>query len=95
MAILVDECRWSFRDHVWCHMISDTSLDELHDFARELGISPRAFHGDHYDVPQHVRDDAIRRGARPVTSREVVRVLVSAGLRLTAVQRRAYTHVLP
>lgn len=76
-------------------MISDTSLDELHDFARELGIPSRAFHGDHYDLPQHVRDDAIRRGARPVTSREVVRALVAAGLRLTAVQRRAYTHVLP
>ena len=76
-------------------MISDTSLDELHDFAQQLGIPPRGFHGDHYDLPQHVRDEAVRLGARSVTSREIVRALSAAGLRLTAVQRRAYTHVLP
>ncbi len=76
-------------------MISDTSLDELHDFAQQLGIPRRGFHGDHYDLPQHVRDEAVRLGARPVTSREIVRTLSAAGLRLTAVQRRAYTHVLP
>ncbi len=76
-------------------MISDTSLDELHDFAQQLGIPPRGFHGDHYDLPQHVRDEAVQLGARPVTSREIVRALSAAGLRLTAVQRRAYTHVLP
>ena len=76
-------------------MISDTSLDELHHFAQQLGIPPRGFHGDHYDLPQHVRDEAVRLGARPVTSREIVRALSAAGLRLTAVQRRAYMHVLP
>lgn len=94
MAILVDECRWSHRDHVWCHMISDTSLDELHEFAQKLGIPPRGFHGDHYDLPQHVREKALQIGAHAVTSREIVRALSAAGLRLTAVQRRAYTHVL-
>jgi len=95
MAILVDECRWSHRDHVWCHMISDTSLEELHDFAQRLGIPSRGFHGDHYDLPQHVRDTAVSLGAQQVTSREIVRALTVAGLRLTATQRRAYTHVLP
>lgn len=76
-------------------MISDTSLEELHHFAQQLGIPPRGFHGDHYDLPQHVRSDAIQRGAQEVTSRDIVRALSAAGLRLTAVQRRAYTHVLP
>jgi hypothetical protein len=76
-------------------MISDSSLAELHEFAHQLGIPSRGFHGDHYDLPQHVRDVAIQRGARSVTSREIVRALSAAGLRLTAVQRRAYTHVLP
>jgi hypothetical protein len=76
-------------------MISDSSLAELHEFAQQLGIPSRGFHGDHYDLPQHVRDVAIQRGARSVTSREIVRALSAAGLRLTAVQRRAYTHVLP
>ena len=95
MAILEDECRWSHRDHVWCHMISDTSLEELHEFAQSLGIPPRGFHGDHYDLPQHVRDEALLRGAIAVTSREIVRALSLAGLRLTAVQRRTYIQVLP
>jgi hypothetical protein len=76
-------------------MISDTSLDELHEFAQNLGIPSRGFHGDHYDLPQHVRDEAVRRGARSVTSRDIVRALSAAGLRLTAVQRRAYIQVLP
>lgn len=76
-------------------MISDSSLAELHEFAQQLGIPSRGFHGDHYDLPQHVRDVAIQRGARSVTSREIVRALSATGLRLTAVQRRAYTHVLP
>ena len=95
MAILVDECRWSHRDHVWCHMISDTSLEELHEFAQRLGIPTRGFHGDHYDLPQHVRETAVSLGAIQVTSRAIVRALTDAGLRLTATQRRAYTHMLP
>ncbi len=93
MAILVDECRWSHRDHVWCHMVSDESLDELHAFARQLGIPERGFHGDHYDLPRHVRDAAVRHGAREVSSRDIVRALSRAGLRLTARERRVARHV--
>ena len=76
-------------------MISDTSLDELHQFAQLLGIPARGFHGDHYDLPQHIRDKAVQHGAVTVSSREIVRALSAAGLRLTAVQRRVYTQVLP
>ncbi len=73
-------------------MVSDTSLQELHEFAESLGIPPRGFHGDHYDLPQYMRDKAVQMGAEPVTSKELVRRLGSAGLRLTASQRRAYKH---
>ena len=73
-------------------MVSDNSLQELHAFAEQLGIPERAFHGDHYDVPAHVRDAAIRHGAVAVTSRELVQALTRAGLRLSAAQRRAYKH---
>lgn len=75
-----------------CHMVSDTSLDELHAFAQQLDIPPRAFHGDHYDVPQHIRDRAVESGAVGVTTRELVKRLNAAGLRFTAAQRRAYKH---
>lgn len=75
-----------------CHMVSDTSLDELHEFAALLEIPQRAFHGDHYDVPEHIRNMAVERGATPVSSRELVKRLNAAGLRFTAAQRRAYKH---
>lgn len=76
-------------------MASDVSLQELHDFAETLGIPPRGFHGDHYDLPQYVRVKATQLGAVEVTSKELVRRLGAAGLRLTAAQRRAFKHEDP
>lgn len=74
-------------------MVSDRSVEELHAFAEMLEIPRRGFHGDHYDLPSHVRDMAVAMGAVPVTSRELVRRLNAAGLRLSAAQRRTYRHV--
>ena len=54
---------------LWAHMVSDTSVDELHAFARWLGIPDRAFQGDHYDVTDELRDCAIAEGAHAVDSR--------------------------
>lgn len=68
--------------------MSDTSLDELHDFAAELGLPQRAFHADHYDVPDDHRERAVAAGAREVTSREIVRILREAGLRQRIVNRQ-------
>ena len=81
MAILVDECNWPWRDLLWCHMVSDTSLDELHAFARWIGIPERGFQGDHYDIPEEARAVAVAEGALEVTSREVVEALRTSGLR--------------
>jgi len=71
-------------------MVSNHSFDELHLFAVTLEIPPRAFHGDHYDLPAHIRQIAIDLGAQEVTSRELVTHLVSSGLRMSAAQRRQY-----
>lgn len=71
-------------------MVSDSSLEELHDFAAALEIPLRGFHGDHYDVPSYIREVAITRGAHEVTSRQLLMAIRAAGLRLTAAQRRAY-----
>lgn len=87
--ILVDECRWWWRDQLWCHMVSDVHFDELHDFAATLGVPRRGFQGDHYDIPTHVREIAIVTGAVAVSSRELVLRLRAAGLRLSPAQRRA------
>jgi hypothetical protein len=81
VTILVDECIWPWRDRLWCHMVSDTSLDELHAFARWLGVPERGFQGDHYDIPEEVRAMALDEGAVPVSSREVVSALYAAGMR--------------
>ena len=79
--MLVDEAVWPWRGRRWAHLVSDESFEELHVFAQRLGLPPRAFHRDHYDLPAELRDDAIALGAAPVTSREVVRRLQAAGLR--------------
>jgi hypothetical protein len=81
-VIYVDPAIWPHRDERWAHLISDSSYDELHDFAEQLGIPRRAFQGDHYDVPTGYRDRAIELGAVPVGSRELLRRLVGAGLRV-------------
>jgi hypothetical protein len=90
-VILIDEPRWWFRGHRWCHLVSDSSLDELHAFADSNEIPRRGFQGDHYDVPEHYRQRLIDGGALVVESRELVRRLRAAGLRLSAAERRSFT----
>ncbi|MDQ3738196.1 MAG: DUF4031 domain-containing protein [Actinomycetota bacterium] len=89
MAVLIDEARWWHRGRRWCHMVSDESLDELHDFAGRVGIPRSGFQGDHYDIPEEFRAEMIAGGALVVESRELVRRLRAAGLRLSPAQRRA------
>ena len=79
--ILVDPAAWPHRGRQRAHLVSDASYDELHAFAERLGIPRRAFHRDHYDIPAELRAKAIATGAVEVTSRELVRRLVAAGLR--------------
>lgn len=89
MTILIDEARWWHRGRKWCHLVSDVSLDELHEFADVNGIPRRGFQGDHYDIPEEYRQTMIDGGATVVESRELLRRLKAAGLRLTPAQRRA------
>jgi hypothetical protein len=81
VTVLVDAAIWPFEGRKWAHLVSDTSFEELHEFAQQLGIPRRAFQGDHYDVPTEYRDRAIALGAEAVPSRELVRRLRAAGLR--------------
>ncbi|MBM6403240.1 DUF4031 domain-containing protein [Phycicoccus sp. CSK15P-2] len=82
MAILVDPPRFEAHGRRWSHLVSDTSLDELHAFAERCGIPRAAFEGDHYDVPEERYDAVVAAGALPVQGREVVRALVGSGLRM-------------
>jgi hypothetical protein len=89
VTVLVDEPRWWWKGRRWCHLVSDESLDELHAFARRAGIPARGFQGDHYDIPEQHRPAVVAAGALEVPSRELVRRLREAGLRLTPAERRA------
>lgn len=79
--ILVDQAIWPAHGRRFAHLVSDISLDELHQFAHDLGLPNRAFHRDHYDLPDIWWDDAVAAGATPVDARELVRRLKAAGLR--------------
>ncbi len=81
MSVLVDEAIWRWRGRRWAHLVSDADIDELHRFARHLGVPYLAFQGDHYDVHDALRLRAIAAGARPVSGRELVVALRAAGLR--------------
>jgi hypothetical protein len=89
VAVLIDQPLWWFRGRRWSHLVSDHSLDELHAFAARAGIPRRGFQGDHYDVPEELHLELIAAGALLVESRELLRRLRGAGLRLSPAERRA------
>ena len=88
VAVLIDEPMWWFKERRWSHMVSDSSYDELHDFAERSGIPRRGFHGDHYDVPEEFFDDMVSAGAIVVPSRVLLKRLRDGGLRLSPAARR-------
>ncbi|MEU6848223.1 DUF4031 domain-containing protein [Streptomyces sp. NPDC046716] len=81
MTVYIDPPTWPGHGRLWSHLVSDVSFDELHLFARELGVPERAFERDHYDIPAHRYEDAVRAGAVTIGSKELVRRLTDAGLR--------------
>jgi hypothetical protein len=87
--ILIDPPNAAGHGRLWSHLASDTSYDELHVFARLIGIPERGFDRDHYDVPSERYDDVVAAGAFPVTSRELIIRLVRAGLRRRKPSRAA------
>lgn len=84
MTVLIDPPTWPAHGTVFAHLVSDSSLEELHAFARAAGLPERAFDRDHYDVPARRCADLVARGAEPVSGRELVRRLVASGLRVPA-----------
>ena len=62
----------------FCHLLADERA-ELHEMADRLGM-PRRFFQDHpwrwhYDLPSHLRPDAVRFGAIEIELRAVGRLL--------------------
>lgn len=82
MTVLIDQPIWPAHNTTWAHIVSDTSLDELHEFAERAGIPRRGFDLDHYDVPAYRWQDLVDLGAEPVGVREFVERLQASGLRV-------------
>jgi hypothetical protein len=78
MAVYVDSVRAypeaGLRFTDFCHLLADTH-EELHAMADELGVPRRIFQDHpwrwHYDLPAHLRADAVRLGALEVTMHQV------------------------
>ncbi|MDP9984311.1 putative metal-dependent HD superfamily phosphohydrolase [Pseudarthrobacter oxydans] len=94
MAIYLDPPLWPAHGTHFSHLISDTSLGELHAFAAAAGIPDRAFDGDHYDVAEARYGALVAAGAVPVEGRVLVRKLIDSGLRIPA-RRRSGSLKLP
>ena len=72
VAILIDPPGPEAHGRRWSHLVSDTSLAELHAFARTIGIPERGFEGDHYDVPEERYRAVVAAGATPTPPRDLV-----------------------
>lgn len=81
VTVWVDPPAWPAHGTLWSHVISDTSVEELHEFARQAGIPARSFEGDHYDIPAHRHGDVVAAGATPTSGSDLARRLARSGLR--------------
>lgn len=95
MAILIDSfqngARGPFRYwHRRCgHLVSDSSIEELHEFAASLGLRREWFQRKsvpHYDLTGAVYDLAVERGAILVSSREIVRRAIRLDVAIVSAQ---------
>jgi hypothetical protein len=64
---------------LWCHMVTDGNLEELHEFAARLGIQRRRFQDHprhpHYDLLPASRALAVALGAVEVSTGELARIM--------------------
>lgn len=88
MTVLIDQPMWPAHDRLWSHLVSDSSLEELHAFAEKASLPRRSFDLDHYDVPAERYAALVAAGAEPVSNRDLVRRLQASGLRVTQRERR-------
>jgi len=82
MTTWIDLPIWARHGTTFAHLVSDTSLEELHAVADRAGLHPRSFEGDHYDVSTQRYAAVVVAGATPTTGADLVRRLLASGLRL-------------
>jgi len=73
--ILVDPIM-RHRSGAWCHMVSDESVEELHQLAAKIWLKRKTFQSisrPHYDLRPSKRRLAVSMGAEEVGIRDLVR----------------------
>jgi hypothetical protein len=61
--------------HMWCHLFADEAdCEELHAFAKRIGMQRSWFQGDHYDLVLSRRNKAVAFGAKQLSRAESVAV---------------------
>jgi hypothetical protein len=62
-------------NHQWCHMFADEAdCEELHEFAKKIGLKREWFQRDYYDLVPTKRAKAIMLGGKPVSRLESVAI---------------------
>jgi len=66
--IYVDKLRnWPNKKAKWCHLLSDEGEEELHTFAKRIGLRRKWYQGQrdlpHYDLSPGFREKAVEAGA--------------------------------
>jgi len=80
MAVYVDQAIWARHGRKWCHLVAD-DIDELHRFARTLGLHRSSYQGPpktarpHYDLTSYERRRAIAYGAEARDRTAVVMIV--------------------
>jgi len=74
MTVYVDNMRMPFGRMLMCHMGAD-GFDELHAMVDKIGIARKHFQGDHYDICQSKRQEAINNGAVPISVRQMAKLV--------------------
>ncbi len=82
MGVWIDPPAWPAHGRLYAHLVTDSDVAELHAVAAAAGVPPRAFDGDHYDVPERLWQAAVAAGARPTSGADLVARLNASGLRL-------------
>jgi Protein of unknown function (DUF4031) len=82
--LFVDELR-VYAKKQWCHLFSDCSTDELHEFANSLGLKKCWFQNKknksfpHYDLVSSKRRLAIQLGAKEISLKEFLKERMTNG----------------
>jgi hypothetical protein len=74
--IYIDEPSEFYSRPNWCHMATDGDIEELHTFAKQIGMRRSWFQGHHlvphYDLSPNKQRHALDMGAVKVTRKELL-----------------------